>query len=84
MKLFRALEAAETARRQVEETQAELKKTRKQLMGDAYARADHVHPTDTSRLAADQGAQNAGKFLVVGNDGLVSPVSVASATGVNF
>ncbi len=35
-----ALTAAEEKRRQVEETQAELKKTRKQLMGDAYARAE--------------------------------------------
>lgn len=51
---------------------------------DAYARADHVHPTDTSRLAANQGAANAGKFLVVGNDGVVVPVSVPTATGVNF
>ena len=45
---------------------------------ESYARADHVHPTDTSRLAANQGAANAGKFLVVGNDGAVVPVAAPS------
>lgn len=39
---------------------------------------------DVGAVAADQGVANAGKFLVVGNDGLVSPVSVPAATGVNF
>ena len=45
---------------------------------DSYARADHVHPTDTSRLAANQGAANAGKILGIGNDGIVAPVAAPS------
>lgn len=53
-------------------------------ISEKVSRADHVHPTDTSRLAANQGAANAGNFLVVGNDGVVVPVSVPTATGVNF
>lgn len=38
-----------------------------------YARGNHIHPTDTSRLAANQGAVNAGKYLRVGGDGSVLP-----------
>lgn len=49
-----------------------------------YARADHVHPTDTSRLAANQGAANAGKFLVVGSDGVVAPVTMQTWQGGSF
>lgn len=37
-----------------------------------YARADHVHPTDTSRVAVNQGTANAGKVLTVGSDGNVA------------
>lgn len=53
-----------------------------------YARADHVHPSDTSRLAANQGAANAGKFMMVGDDGVLQPaertpeVTVSSAGAV--
>lgn len=35
-------------------------------------------------LAANQGAANAGNILVVGNDGIVTPVSLPSASGMNF
>lgn len=49
-----------------------------------YARADHVHPTDTSRLAANQGAANAGKFMVVGSDGTVAPVTMTAWQGGNY
>lgn len=49
-----------------------------------YSRADHVHPTDTSRLAADQGVGNAGKFLVVGSDGMVVPVTMTAWQGGNY
>ncbi len=38
----------------------------------AYARADHVHPTDTSRVAVAQGTEYAGRVLTVGSDGNVS------------
>ena len=50
----------------------------------AFARADHVHPTDATRLAANQGAQNAGKFLAVGNDGAVVPVTMAAWQGGSY
>lgn len=49
-----------------------------------YAREDHIHPTDTSRLAANQGSGNAGKFLVVGSDGVVTPVTMATWQGGNY
>lgn len=49
-----------------------------------YARGNHVHPTDTSRLAANQGSANAGKFLVVGNDGVIVPVTMAAWQGGNY
>lgn len=49
-----------------------------------YARADHVHPTDTSRLAANQGTANAGKFMVVGSDGVVTPVTMQTWQGGSF
>lgn len=49
-----------------------------------YARADHVHPTDTSRLAANQGTANAGKFMVVGSDGVVTPVTMQTWQGGNY
>ena len=50
----------------------------------AYARGDHVHPSDTSRLAANQGAANAGKFMVVGSDGAVIPVTMQVWQGGNY
>ena len=50
----------------------------------AYARADHVHPTDTSRLAANQGTANAGKFMVVGSDGVVTPVTMQTWQGGSY
>lgn len=49
-----------------------------------FSRGDHVHPTDTSRLAANQGSGNAGKFLVVGSDGVVTPVTMATWQGGNY
>lgn len=49
-----------------------------------YARADHVHPTDTSRLAANQGTANAGKFMVVGSDGVVAPVAMSEWQGGSY
>lgn len=49
-----------------------------------YARADHVHPTDTSRLAAYQGVENAGKFLGVGSDGVVVPVTMQTWQGGSY
>lgn len=42
---------------------------------DDYARADHVHPTDTSRVAVNQGTANASKVLIVGSDGNVTLTS---------
>lgn len=44
-----------------------------------YARSDHVHPSDTSRLAVNQGTANAGKFLVVGSDGNITLQAMTSA-----
>ena len=49
----------------------------------SFARANHVHPSDTSRLAANQGAANAGKYLVVRNDGAVVPTDGPSAQAVD-
>ena len=48
---------------------------------DRYARADHVHPKDTAKLDVDQGAANAGKFLVVGADGNITAVTMAAWQG---
>lgn len=50
----------------------------------AYARGDHVHPTDTSRLAANQGSANAGKFLVVGSDGNVTTMTLSTWQGGSY
>lgn len=41
-----------------------------------YARADHVHPTDTSRVAVNQGTANAGKVLTVGSNGNVTAAAI--------
>lgn len=49
-----------------------------------YARKDHVHPSDTSRLAANQGTANAGKFMVVGSDGIVAPVTMQTWQGGSY
>ena len=49
-----------------------------------YARADHVHPKDTSKLDLDQGTANAGKFLVVGSDGNIAPVAMAAWEGGSY
>ena len=49
-----------------------------------FARGDHVHPSDTSRIAADQGIANAGKFLIVGSDGIVVPTTLASWQGGSY
>lgn len=50
----------------------------------AYARADHVHPHDTAKLDVAQGVANAGKFLVVGSDGIVAPVTLAAWQGGSY
>ena len=39
---------------------------------------------DVGAVAADQGAANAGKFLVVGNDGIVVPVTMSVWQGGNY
>ena len=49
-----------------------------------YARGDHVHPSDTSRIAANQGIANAGKFLIVGSDGIVVPTTLESWQGGSY
>jgi hypothetical protein len=49
-----------------------------------YARSDHVHPSDTSRLAVNQGTANAGKFLVVGSDGNITTVSMTAWQGGSY
>ena len=41
-------------------------------------------PADIGAIAADQGAANAGKFLVVGNDGAVVPVTMAAWQGGSY
>lgn len=55
---------------------------------EAYSRADHVHakPTaaDVGAVASNQGQANAGKFMVVGNDGTVSPVAMAVWQGGSY
>lgn len=40
--------------------------------------------SDVGAVAANQGVANAGKFLIVANDGTVTPITVPSAQGVNF
>ena len=55
-----------------------------------YAREDHVHqePTysasDVGAVASNQGSGNAGKFLVVGSDGIVAPVTMAEWSGGSY
>ena len=49
-----------------------------------YAHADHVHPSDTSKVNVAQGSANAGKYLAVGNDGNVALVSGGSASSDIF
>jgi hypothetical protein len=55
---------------------------------EAYSRADHVHakPTaeDIGAVASNQGQANAGKFMVVGSDGTVSPVAMAVWQGGSY
>lgn len=43
----------------------------------SFAKADHVHPTDTSRVAVSQGTTNSGKFLKVNSSGNVACESVS-------
>ena len=40
--------------------------------------------SDVGAVAANQGVANAGKFLIVANDGTVTPITVPSAQGVSF
>ena len=53
-----------------------------------YSRADHVHAmpsaSDVGAVAENQGSGNAGKFLVVGSDGAVNPVSLSVWQGGNY
>lgn len=45
----------------------------------SFAKADHVHPTDTSRVAVSQGTTNSGKFLKVNSSGNVACESVTAS-----
>ena len=59
-------------------TATDIKMNGTQSAGSAstYAKADHVHPTDTSRVAISQGTTNSGKFLKVNSSGNVACESV--------
>ena len=45
-----------------------------------FAKADHVHPVDTSRVAVSQGTSNSGKFLKVNSSGNVVCETVTPST----
>lgn len=49
-----------------------------------YARADHKHPSDSAKLGRNQGSANAGKFLVVGNNGYVTLLTLTEWQGGNY
>lgn len=53
-------------------------------VSDETARADHVHPSDTSKLDTDQGLANAGKVMVVGSDGIIAPETAYLWTGGSY
>lgn len=57
-------------------------------VSDDYSRGDHIHPkpsaSDIGAIATDQGSDNAGKFLVVGNDGVVVPVAMTTWMGGSY
>lgn len=38
----------------------------------------------SEKLDKDQGSENAGKFLVVGNDGIVAPITMAEWQGGSY
>lgn len=40
--------------------------------------------SDLGAVAADQGVANAGKFIMVGNDGIVAPVAMSVWQGGNY
>lgn len=40
--------------------------------------------SDVGAVAANQGSGNAGKFLIVGNDGTVAPVTMAAWSGGSY
>lgn len=40
--------------------------------------------SDVNAVASNQGVANAGKFLVVGNDGVVAPVTMSAWQGGNY
>ena len=48
------------------------------------AKLNHMEGGIAAALEANQGSANAGKFLVVGNDGTVAPVEIPAASGVSF
>lgn len=48
------------------------------------ARADHVHPSDTSKLDTNQGLANVGKVIVVGSDGIIAPETAYLWTGGTY
>lgn len=54
----------------------------------SWARGDHVHPkpsaSDIGAVVANQGSGNAGKFLVVGSDGTVTPTAMSVWQGGNY
>ena len=45
-----------------------------------FAKADHVHPSDTSKVSVAQGSANSGKFLKVNSSGDVTAETVSSMT----
>ena len=49
-----------------------------------YAKEDHIHPSDDSKVNISQGTSNAGKFLVVGSDGNVTTVTMSAWQGGSY
>ena len=55
-----------------------------QSVPSTYRTAAAQDTIDAGKLAADQGAGNAGKFMVVGNDGVVVPITMQTWQGGSF
>ena len=51
---------------------------------NSYSREDHVHPSDTTKLDIQQDAGDAGKFLVVGDDGAITTLEISEWQGGSF
>lgn len=56
--------------------------------GTTFARSNHVHAmpsaSDVGAVASNQGSGNAGKFMVVGSDGVVVPVTMQTWQGGSY